>query len=129
MGFLFWFGKDRLEMWQPKEHEQLYFQLLKSISNLWASQGEMPGFELQIMQTNKTIAKKTRLYKLGKRFVEAGAKYWDEYQREVGPAAVVWLELENGHFILFTRSEHKQDFISQIEWRSDDPPLDHPFEK
>lgn len=62
------------------------------------------------MVTNKSIAPGSGLSGKGKALILAAYEYWQAYVEELGPAAVVWLEDDSGHFVLFTRSEYK-DFI------------------
>ena len=81
------------------------------------------------MQTNKTIGKDTKLHKRGQELLDAAYAYWQEYQKECGSAAVVWLEADDGHFVLFTRGEYKSDIMGVIPFFASDPPMDHPFEK
>jgi hypothetical protein len=81
------------------------------------------------MQTNKIISAKTKLYKKGNRLLKAAHEYWEEYQKECGPAAVVWLDNDNGHFVLFTRSEYKKDIIPNAILMRNNLTLDRPFEK
>ncbi len=59
------------------------------------------------MTTNKTISKDSELEAAAKALMQAAHSYWQVYQRELGASAVVWIENDNGHFILFTRSEYK----------------------
>ncbi|MCJ7776862.1 MAG: hypothetical protein MUP16_00890 [Sedimentisphaerales bacterium] len=63
------------------------------------------------METNKTINPKSELGKKARKLLKAGDEYWQIYQKELGSAAVVWLRANNGHFILFTRSEYKKDIL------------------
>ena len=79
------------------------------------------------MQTNKAISKKSKLYKKGQKLIKSAYNYWQEYQKECGSAAVVWLDAEDGHFILFTRSEYKSDIIPRALFTSNNPPLENPF--
>lgn len=65
------------------------------------------------MTTNKNIDSKSDLAKKGLALLEAAHEYWKQYQKDVGcPGAVVWLENDNGHFVLFTRSEYKQAIMA-----------------
>lgn len=81
------------------------------------------------MTTNKQISRDSELFKKGKALIEAGYEYWKEYQKEVGRCAVVWIEMENGHFILFTRGEYKQDIMARASRDySEEPILFKPFE-
>jgi len=81
-----------------------------------------------MMQTNLTIQRDSELEKRGKVLIEAGSEYWDEYQRVCGSSAVVWLEMDNGHFILFTRSEYKQDIMYRVPALQDEGGMVRPFE-
>lgn len=64
------------------------------------------------MQTNKTISPDSELGVKAKALFQAAYDYWEAYQKELGPSAVVWVESESGHFILFTRSEYKEAIMS-----------------
>ena len=64
------------------------------------------------METNKRITEESDLGKKATVLLQAAHAYWETYQKEVGPNAVVWLENDNGHFVLFTRSEYKESFMS-----------------
>lgn len=59
------------------------------------------------MTTNKTIEQGSELGQAAVELLAAASAYWDTYARTLGPSAVVWLEADSGHFILFTRSEYK----------------------
>lgn len=80
------------------------------------------------MQANLSIAKDSKLYDLGQKLIEAGHDYWEEYQRQCGPSAVVWLELDNGHFVLFTRSEYKEDIMRYVPMLQSEAGMVHPFQ-
>lgn len=80
----------------------------------------------QELQTNAGLKKGSALHKKGCALVEAGYEYWKEYQKSFRPGAVVYLELENGHFILFTRSEYKQQILAVVDRIGGDA-IDHPF--
>ena len=82
------------------------------------------------MTTNKNISPKEPLAVLGTALIQAAHNYWTEYQKSVGSAAVVWLENDNGHFILFTRSEYKDAILGAAtrECRHE-PKLFDPFVK
>lgn len=64
------------------------------------------------METNATIKPDSELAKKGKALLLAAHEYWEVYQKELGPSAVVWLENDNRHFVLFTRSEFKDSIIA-----------------
>ena len=59
------------------------------------------------MQTNKTIQSGEKLEQLAQDLIRAALEYWKQYQVDLGPSAVVWVEDTSGHFILFTRGEYK----------------------
>lgn len=80
------------------------------------------------MQTNKTIERDSELYKKAMDLFNAANEYWKEYQRVIGSAAVVWIENDNGHFILFTRSEYKSSILSQAMIESNNVSMFSPFE-
>lgn len=79
------------------------------------------------MQTNKTISKENKLYGIGNRFFEVANEYWEEYQKQLGSAALVWIENEKGTFILFTRGEYKESILSQAMKESFNKHLEYPF--
>ena len=81
------------------------------------------------MQTNKQIEHGSNLEKMAQNLIAAAYEYWQEYQKEVGTSAVVWLEDNSGHFILFTRGEYKDSIISRAtnETRNE-PVMFNPFE-
>ena len=59
----------------------------------------------------------------------AAYAYWQLYQQHIGSAAVVWLDDDSGHFVLFTRGEYKESLLVNANLICDgDRPLDHPFE-
>ncbi len=64
------------------------------------------------MMTNKTIDTNSELYQKGQALMEAAHEYWKQYQKDVGHAAVVWIDNENDHFVLFTRGEYKDAIMS-----------------
>jgi hypothetical protein len=80
------------------------------------------------METNHRPKKDSELYRKGQALIEAGQAYWEEYQKVCTPGAIVWLTMNNGNFILFTRGEYKEDLISVIQDLEQDKPLDKPFE-
>jgi hypothetical protein len=83
------------------------------------------------MQTNKVIDTASVLHAKGEALIKAAHEYWQQYTKDVGgPAAVVWLEMENGHFVLFTRSEYRQSIIAAANReRAGEVALFKPFEK
>lgn len=82
------------------------------------------------MITIGSIKSESELAKRAKELLDAGHEYWKEYQKVFDSCAVIWLEADNGHFMLFTRSEYKKA-ITDVVWRENmffDEPLEHPFE-
>lgn len=67
------------------------------------------------MLTNKTIAKNEALYEKGNALLKAAYDYWEEYNKSIGKSAVVWLQNDNGHFILFTRSEYRERIMREVD--------------
>ena len=61
--------------------------------------------------TNKVIKPGDKLAVAGRNLLDAANEYWKLYQKELGSAAVVWLENTHGHFVLFTRSEYKDAIV------------------
>lgn len=59
------------------------------------------------MKTNKVIDPDSELARKGTALIEAAYEYWQQYQKDVGSGAVVTLEADCGHFVLFTRGEYK----------------------
>lgn len=72
------------------------------------------------MTTNKTIAKDSEIEVAAKALIQAAHEYWQVYQRELGSSAVVWVEADNGHFVLFTRSEYREAILGQVNRESRD---------
>lgn len=79
------------------------------------------------MITNATVPENSKLHTAAKALLDAGYDYWREYKKQYGACAVVWLEADNGHFILFTRSEYKGDILSRVPIITGDPGMEHPF--
>ena len=79
------------------------------------------------MQTNKTIAKDSELYKKANQFFKVAQEYWELYQKELGASAVVWIENDLGHFVLFTRSEYKSSILAQAMIESNNSTMNNPF--
>lgn len=80
------------------------------------------------MRTELGVKKDTELYRKGQELIKAAHEYWEEYRKYSNPSAVVWLEAENGNFVLFTRGEYKKGFVDQIWDLRGEPPLERPFE-
>lgn len=81
------------------------------------------------LTTNTALPKDSELYRKGQALILAAYEYWQEYRKTCTPCAVVWLEAENGHFVMFTRGEYKAGIIhaAGIE-TSGEAPLDRMFE-
>jgi hypothetical protein len=67
------------------------------------------------------------LYCLGENLIKAAYKYWQKYQKEFGPDAVVYLKDTSGHMVLFTRGEYSNIIMKNIENLSNEKPLNDPF--
>lgn len=82
------------------------------------------------METNKTIQAESELSKKAAALIEAAYDYWEEYTKSgLGPVAVVWLEADNGHFVLFTRGEYKEAIMAAAnrECRGEPAMFENPF--
>jgi len=79
------------------------------------------------MQTNKQIKQGSELQKAGQNLLQAAHDYFKVYQKELGSSAIVWLEDDSGHFVLFTRSEYKSDIMSRVSYHQQGPVLFEPF--
>lgn len=81
------------------------------------------------MITNKAVSRDSELFAKGQALIKAAHEYWEQYQKDVGSSAVVWLEAENGHFVLFTRSEYKDEIMrSAVQETRGEKVLFTPFE-
>jgi len=63
------------------------------------------------MNTNHTIKPDSELAIKGQALIAAAYDYWECHQKEAGGGAVVWLEDNSGHFVLFTRGEYKEEIM------------------
>jgi len=81
------------------------------------------------MQTNLKIKRGTPLMEKGQALIKAAAEYWDEYNGVSEPSAVVWLQADNGNFVLFTRGEYKDEILraAGIECRGGECFFENPF--
>lgn len=81
------------------------------------------------MNTNLTIKRDSELYRKAEALLKAAHEYWQEYKTLGEPSAVVTVEAESGHFVLFTRSEYKQAIMGVVHRETfGEPPMEHPFE-
>lgn len=82
------------------------------------------------MTTNKVMKKDSDLYCKGQALLSAAHEYWKQYQKDVGVGAIVWLENDNNHFILFTRGEYKSAILDAATREcAGEPVLFEPFVK
>ncbi len=82
------------------------------------------------IETNLSIKKDTELYKKAQALLTCAYEYWQEYRKLGEPSAVVFVEANSGHFVLFTRSEYKEAIMSVVRTETyGEPPLEHPFEQ
>jgi len=79
-------------------------------------------------QTNGVIPRSNPLHKKGAKLMQAAYEYWIEYNKQFSPGAVVVVENTKGHFLLFTRSEYKNQMLSVVDNLSGHPPIERPFE-
>lgn len=85
---------------------------------------------MQTNKINKSISLNSVLGKASQKLIKAAYDYWKVYQKQVGPCAVVWVEGDDGHFVLFTRSEYKDAIMSSANRETmHEPILFKPFEK
>lgn len=80
------------------------------------------------MHTNANTEVEQELNEAGKNLISAAYEFWLVHQKHCGSNAVVWLIDDNGHFVLFTRSEYRDAILKAagIETR-DELPLQNPF--
>ena len=77
------------------------------------------------MHTELKLSKDTELYRKGQALLKAAHDYWLEMNKAAGGHAVIYLEGDNGHTIIFTRSEYKDSIMRAVhendtcEWRTD----------
>ena len=65
----------------------------------------------------------------GNELIRAARAYWELYQLEYSPAAVVWIKDDAGQLVLFTRGEYREQIMHNIDNLSDERPLVDPFVK
>ena len=80
------------------------------------------------MITNMNTESIEVLNDAGKKLIEAAYEFWELHQKHCGHGAVVWLEDDSGHFVLFTRGEYKSAILraAGIETHYEHP-LQDPF--
>lgn len=64
---------------------------------------------------NDDVIMSDELIELGRRLEAAAMAYWELYNREMKPYAVVWLKNnENGHLVIVTRGEYSEQLMAAI---------------
>lgn len=61
-----------------------------------------------------SIPQDSALHRKASALLQAAYDFWEERQRVGKRGAVVWLETEDGHFVLFTRGEYLEQITEQI---------------
>jgi hypothetical protein len=79
------------------------------------------------METNMNPEIYSELREKAQQLIKVAYEFWEVHQKLAGPRAVVWLESTDKHFILFTRSEYKDQIIQNIAPLTNEIPLDEPF--
>jgi hypothetical protein len=79
------------------------------------------------METNMNPEIHAELQEAGQKLIEAALEFWKLHQKLAGPRAVVWLEDTSGHFVVFTRSEYREQLLHNISPISEETPLHDPF--
>jgi len=80
------------------------------------------------VRTNLTIRTENPLHAKAEVLIKAASDYWKEYQKQSGTAAVVWLDTDCGHFVLFTRGEYRQQIMGVVDSLRGEAGLVKPFE-
>jgi len=79
--------------------------------------------------TNANTGINEELHAAAQDLLAAAYAYWQLYQAHIGSAAVVWLDDDSGHFVLFTRGEYKWPLLINANViANEELPLDRPFE-
>jgi hypothetical protein len=64
---------------------------------------------------NDDIVMSDELIAAARRLEAAAMSYWELYNRQVKPDAVVWLKNnENGHLVIITRGEYSEQLMAAI---------------
>ena len=79
------------------------------------------------METNLNPEIHRELKEKGQALLFAAYEFWKVHRKLCGPRAVVWLEADDGHFVLFTRGEYRQQIMGGITPFTEETPLDEPF--
>lgn len=79
------------------------------------------------METNMNAAIHDELKTKGQALLNSAYDFWKVHKSICGPRAVVWLEDDSGHFVLFTRSEYRNQIMGNITPATDETPLNEPF--
>ena len=78
------------------------------------------------METNTRVT--NTLQEKAVALIAAAEDYWQQYQQELQPCAVVWLKGDNGQFVLFTRGEYLPEIMRTVDYiNASEPPLETLF--
>ena len=113
------------------EHLEDRIKQLESEVRLLKGEAEVIYLPIMKSNLNNTIPSDSELNKKAQNLINAACQYWQEYQREIGRCAVVWVETSDNHFVLFTRSEYRDSIMKEVEKieELDGPLLFKPFEQ
>jgi hypothetical protein len=67
------------------------------------------------METNLRTDDDKALHDAAEALMEAAMRYWREYRRVTGGAAVVWIKDEDGRMVVLTRGEYHQTLMRNID--------------
>jgi len=56
----------------------------------------------------------------GRNLIEAAYAYWEQAHKEGIRGAIIWLDDNNGHTLIFTRGEFRGHLLSNIDHRYGD---------
>lgn len=56
-----------------------------------------------------------KLQKAADKFRDAGYAYWEAYCKSGRDGAVVWVEMDDGSLVVFSRGEYRQQIVGNIE--------------
>lgn len=63
------------------------------------------------LQTNNDVA----LHDAAQALLDAAMRYWKEYRRATGGAAVVWVKDTDGRMVILTRGEYQKQLMHNID--------------
>jgi len=64
------------------------------------------------------------LFLAGQKLLRAAMEYWEEYRKQSGASAVVWLKDESGRMVMLTRGEYKDQLMQNIHPLSEEKGFD-----